>query len=125
MIQATLINLNRSEYSKGLRSYPFAVNLDTCVGSCIILNDLSKDLNLSVFDIITGINESKTLTKHISCELKCRFGGRKCKSNQIFDNDKSLCECKNPEEYLVCKKDYFWNPATCTCENGKYLGKCH
>ena len=23
--------------------------------------------------MITGINESKTLTKHISCEFKCKF----------------------------------------------------
>ena len=21
----------------------------------------------------------------------------------------------------VCEKDYVWNPATCNCENGKYL----
>ena len=28
--------------------------------------------------MITGINESKTLAKHISCECKCRFDGRKC-----------------------------------------------
>ena len=21
----------------------------------------------------------------------------------------------------VCEKDYIWNPATCICENGKYL----
>ena len=21
----------------------------------------------------------------------------------------------------MCKKDYFWNPATCSCENGKHL----
>ena len=21
----------------------------------------------------------------------------------------------------VCKIDYIWNPATCSCENGKYL----
>ena len=25
--------------------------------------------------MITGINESKTLTKHISCKCKCRFDG--------------------------------------------------
>ena len=57
--------------------YPFAVKLDRCVGSCNILNDLSnkvcvpnktEGLSLSVFDMITGINESKTLTKHIACE---------------------------------------------------------
>ena len=21
----------------------------------------------------------------------------------------------------MCEKDYIWNPATCSCENGKYL----
>ena len=21
----------------------------------------------------------------------------------------------------MCKKDYIWNPATCSCESGKYL----
>ena len=30
----------------------------------------------------TGVNESKTLTKHISCECKCRFDDIKCNSNQ-------------------------------------------
>ena len=51
------------------------LKLDRCVGSCNTLNDLSnrvcvlkktEDLNLSV-QKITGINESKALTKHISC----------------------------------------------------------
>ena len=37
----------------------------------------TQDLNLIMFNIITGINESKTLTKHISCECKCIFDGRK------------------------------------------------
>ena len=27
--------------------------------------------------MITGMNESKTLTKHISSECKCKFDGRK------------------------------------------------
>ena len=73
----------------GLRYYPFVVNLDRRVGSCNTLNHLSniacvpnktEDLNLSMFNMITGINESKTLTKHISWERKCKFDGRKCKS---------------------------------------------
>ena len=45
--------------------------------------------------MFTGINESKTLTKHISCEFKCRFDGRKCKSDQWWNNDKCQCEYKN------------------------------
>ena len=68
--------------------------------------------------MITGINESKILTKHISCECKCKFDEKKCNSNQWWNNDKSRCECK---KIHVCEKDYVWNPATCICENGKYL----
>ena len=81
MIQPTLINLHPNEYSQELYYYPFAVKLDRCVGSCNTLNNLSnkvcvpsktEDLNLSVFNMIIGINESKILTKHISCECKCK-----------------------------------------------------
>ena len=71
-----------------------------------------------MFNIITGINESKTLTRHISCECKCRFDGRKCNSNQWWNRDKCRCECK---KHNICEKDYTWNPATCSCKNGKYL----
>ena len=72
-----------------VKNFIIAVNLDRYVGSCNTQNDLSnkvcipnktKDLNLSVFNMITGINESKTLTKHISCEYKCRFDVTKCNS---------------------------------------------
>ena len=34
------------------------------------------------FNVITRINESKTLTKYISRKCKCKFDGRKCNSNQ-------------------------------------------
>ena len=45
-------------------------------------------LNLSIFIMIAGINESKTLAKHISCKCECKFDGRKCNSNQMWNNDK-------------------------------------
>ena len=86
MIQLTFINLHPNEYSQELHYYPFVAKLDRCVGSCNTLNDLSnkicvpnytEDLNLRVLNMITGINESKTLTKHLSCECKCKFDGRK------------------------------------------------
>ena len=78
-IQATLINLHPNEYNQELHCCPFVVKSDRCVGSCNTLNDLSnkvcisnktEDLNLSVFNMITEINEWKTLTKLISCECK-------------------------------------------------------
>ena len=43
---------------------------------------------------------------------------KKCNSNQWWNNNKCRCGCKNIH---VCKKDYVSNPATCNCENGKYL----
>ena len=42
----------------------------------------------------------------------------KCNSGKWWNNDKRLCECKKRH---VFDKDYIWNPATCTCQNGKYL----
>ena len=53
------------------------VKLDGCIGSCNTLNNLSnkvcvpnktEDLHLSLFNMITEVNESKTLTEHIACE---------------------------------------------------------
>ena len=59
--------------------------------------------------------------KHISCEWKCKIGGRKCNSIQKWNNDKCCCECINTKEQHVCEKDYIWNTATCNCENSKCL----
>ena len=68
--------------------------------------------------MITGIYESKTLTKHISCKCKCRFDGRKCNSDYWWNKDKCRCDCK---KHHLWEKDYVLNSATCNCENGKYL----
>ena len=90
-IQPILIDLHPNEYNQKLHCYSFAVKLGKCAGSCNTPNDLSyrvcvpnktEDLNLSVFNMITRINESKTLTKHISCECKCILDGRKSNSDQ-------------------------------------------
>ena len=49
---------------------------------------INRRFKLNMFNMITGINNSKTLTNHISCECKFKFDGRKCNSNQWWDNDK-------------------------------------
>ena len=68
--------------------------------------------------MIKWINELKALTKHISCEYKYKFDITKCNSDQWSNNDECQCECKKRRVY---ENDYFWNPAKCSCENGKYL----
>ena len=86
-----VINLHPNKYSQEFHYYPFAIKLDRCVGNCNTLNNLSnkvcvpnktEDLNISMFNMTTEINESKTLTKHISCECNCKFDRTKCNSNQ-------------------------------------------
>ena len=67
--------------------------------------------------MITGINELKTLTKHISCECKCKFDGRKCNSDQWWNNEKCQCECKTH----VCQKIMFGILLHAVLKNGKYL----
>ena len=51
--------------------------------------------------MISGKSESKTLTKDQQC-----------------NSDKCLYECKRHHLY---EKDDIWNPAICSCKNGKYL----
>ena len=86
----TLINLRPIEYIEGLHYYVFAVNLDRFMRRFNTVNDLSNkvclpnktgDLDLSLCNMITRINESKILTRHISCKCKCKFDGRKYNSN--------------------------------------------
>ena len=63
------------------------VKLDKCVGSW--------------FNMITGKNESKILTKDMSCQCKSRSERKKYNSDQWWKNDKCLCECKKCH---VCEK---------------------
>ena len=72
MIQPSLINLHPNEQNQEFYYYPLAVKLYGCVKSSNTLSYLSnkvcvpnktKDLSLSVLNMITGINELKTLTK--------------------------------------------------------------
>ena len=82
MIQPSLFYLHPNKYNRELQCYSLAVKLDICVGSWNTLNDLSnkvcgphktEDLNTHVFNMIPGKNESKILTKDISCKCTCRF----------------------------------------------------
>ena len=71
-------------------------------------------------NMVTGINESKILTKHLSCECKCKFDATKLISNQKWKSEKCWCECKNPKKLDACEKVYIWNPSIWICKNGEY-----
>ena len=95
MIQSTLINLHPNKYNEEFQYYPFAVKLDRWVGSCNTLYNLSnkvcvpnktEDFNIDFFKMVTGKHGSKILTNDISRECKYKFDGRKCNSNQKWNN---------------------------------------
>lgn len=96
MAESTLINLHPNEYNQAFGYHLFGTNLDGCMGSYTTLNDISnrrcvpnkaKDLNFSIFNMILGMNELIALTKHISCECKCKFGDKKCNWNEKRNNN--------------------------------------
>ena len=112
MTRPTLIDLNPDEYNQRLCYYPFMVNFDKCTWGYNTVDDPSnkiyvphktKDVNVSVFKMITRINELKTLAKHLSIECICKFDTRNCNSNQKWNNDKFPCECK----HHVCEETIF------------------
>ena len=103
------------------------LKLNKCVGRGNTLNDLSNELLvsnktydfiLSVFNMITGINEWKTLTKQISCACKYTFDGIKCNINHWWNSDKCRRKCK---KHNICQNYYIWNPPTCSSEHRKFL----
>ena len=68
----------------------------------------TENWNLMLFNIITSVNELiKTLPKLLSWEYKCRFDGRKCNSDEWWNNDQCSCECDVN--------------STFDCKNGKYF----
>ena len=101
------------------------VSLDRCDEKCNTLEDKFgrisipnkiKDVNLKVLDMMKGKNESKTLIKHISCEWRCKFDGRKCNSEQKWNIDKCQCECKKPIKHYLCEKVYACSHIISACE---------
>ena len=86
-----------SELCQRLCHYTFIITLGRCD---IIYNTIGnpyararvpnkvKNINVKLFNMITDINESKTLIKHISCDSRCKFDSRKRNSEQKWNNNK-------------------------------------
>ena len=41
----------------------------------------TKGINVKAFNMTANKNETKTMTKHVSCDYKCKFNITKCNSN--------------------------------------------
>ena len=84
MTRPTLLDLSPVE----LKYYPFIISLDKCCGNRNVLSPKlyvpkkKQKTNVRAFNTITIKNETKTMTKHVSCDCKCKFNSRTCNSNQ-------------------------------------------
>ena len=108
MAKPTFVDLNFVE----LNSFPFMINLDKCNGSCNVADELStkicvlsktKVVNVTVFNMITRINEAKTLIKHIHVTVN---------ANSIVQN---MIQIKNGMTMSLP------NYLTCICKNSRHL----
>ena len=129
MAGPTLIYINPIEYNQRLSYYPFMVNLDRCNGICNTINDISgrtcvwnktEVVNLSAFNIIARINKSSTLAKYVSSKCKCKYDGTNLTQLRSGISINVIVSAKIKKNMSV--KNYIWNPAAWTCENGKYWG---
>ena len=71
LVRVTLIDVNLDEF----HYYSFVISMNRYDGSCSTVEDpfggicvlnRMEDVNLKLFNVIKGINKSKTLAKHIS-----------------------------------------------------------
>ena len=91
VVRLTLIYLNPVE----LKYYPFTISLDKCTRSFnasppnIYVPKETKGINFNSFDMITNEDEAKTMTRHISCDCKCKFNSATCNSHQKWNNKTS------------------------------------
>ena len=79
------------------------------VNKYILIRLLTSAVTLSnyVFNFITGINQSKFITKHISCMCEFKFDGRKGNLNQMKNNVSVIVSAKVLRNIIGAKKITF------------------
>ena len=83
--------------------FPYSIKTSKCSGSCNNINnplakllccqnrDVVKNLNIKVFNLVSGTNEIRRIDE--MCKCKCRFNSSVCNNNQRWNDDKCRCEC--------------------------------
>ena len=89
-----------------------------CTKLCV--PDVVKNLNVKVFNLVSGTNETKRIEWQETCKCKYRFSSSVCINKQRWNDDKCRCECKEVIDKGVCDKGFIWNPSNCECECSIY-----
>ena len=106
--------------------YPYKVMINKCSGSCNEIDDpmakscvpdVTKNVNMKVYNLLMCANETKNAVWHKSCKCVCRLTSAVCNSKQIWNSDTCSCDCNEDfVDKMVCEKGCIWNPSICPCE---------
>ena len=115
--------------------FPFSVEAGKCSGSCNNINypyakicvpDVTKNVNVKVFNLMSRTNETRFMEWHETCKCEGKFGENVCNNKQRWNKNKCRCKCKELIDKGVCDKGFIWNPSNCRCECDKAccVGEC-
>ena len=82
----------------------------------LVFPKIVKNLNVKVFNLVSGTNETRCIEWHEACKCKCTFNSSVCNNKQRWNDDTCRCECKELIDKVVCDKGFIWNPGNCKCE---------
>ena len=108
--------------------FPFNIKTSKCSGTCNNINhpyakvcvlDVVKNLNVTVFNLMSRTNETRHMEWHKTRKCECNFGANICNNKKRWNNDKCWCECKELINKGVCDKGFIWNPSNCECKCDK------
>ena len=77
--------------------FPVSIKTSKCSGSCNNINnscaklcvrDVVKNLNVKLFNLVSGTNETRRIEWNETCKCKCRFNSGVCNSKQRWNDDK-------------------------------------
>ena len=96
------ISMNNQEYKVRLQIvnvnednpvfFIFSIKTSNCSGSCNNINnplaklcvpDIVKNLNIKVFNIVSGTNETRRRESHETCKCECRFNSSVCNNDKM------------------------------------------
>ena len=78
----------------------------------ICVPNKTEDLNLRVFNMIAGINESKKLTKNNHANVNVNL-----KEENVIQINIIIMIIVDVFVKNICEKDYIWNPTSCSCKS--------
>ena len=55
-------------------------------------------MNVKVFNLMSRVNETKSLVQYKLCEFKCGLNESECHSRQNWNHDESWCDCKELDD---------------------------